>query len=1039
MRIPYEKTLVLFLLGWVNLSGQSTEIKFERLSVEHGLSQSSASVIMQDSQGFMWFGTQDGLNKYDGINFTIYRHDPLDTTTISGNYIGSLCEDKDGLIWVATGDGGLDRFDVKKGIFEHFRAAFIASSSSNAISVRRIYRDKLGNIWFATSQGLARFNKLEKQFKFFLIETAGAESQAISAIFEDNEGIFWIGARGKLFTFDRNKNRFLEFTIKVSREINFISAIYEDSFGLLWLGTSPAGLIHYDRTSAKFKLFQNDLNDSHILGHNAASNIVEDKKGDLWFGTESSGLNRLNRSDGTFSGFLHDPLNPNSLSNNIVMSLLTDNSGTLWIGTSGGGINKYDPNKVKFAHYKNDLRSPDTLGGNMVWSIFKDSERFIWAGTQMGGLTRFDPESDDYKVFKHDPSDSFSLSSDAVFAIQEDKAGAIWVGTNGGGLNKFNKKTGKFKRFEWDSENSKSLSSNRIKTLYFDQNGTLWIGTLGGGLNKLDPDSMEFTRYVNDPENPGSISSNAVSSIFEDMEGNIWIGTIGGGLNYFDKRTETFSRYLYNPDANSLSHNYVMSICEQPSGILWIGTNYGLNRFDPETNDFKHYTTRDGLPNNVIYGVLADDRGNLWISSNRGLSRFDPRTGTFNNYDIDDGLQSFEFNSGACFKSTNGEMFFGGVNGFNVFHPDSVKDNPNVPPVVISNFKKFDQRFRLGDVLTEFGLLKLSYKDNFITFEFAALDYTNPQKNQYAYQLEGLHDNWIYSGNQRYATFTNLDPGEYVFRVKGANSDGVWNERGASVRILITPPFWKTWWFMWLAICLSLTALLLVVMNLRERAKKKAELNKKISELKLQALRAQMNPHFVFNTLNSIQYFISSNERKAAYHYLSKFSKLMRRVLDNAEKSKLPISEELDSLKLYLELESLRFEGKFNYKIDVDAKIDVHNIEIPTLLIQPFVENAIHHGLRFKRSNGTLHVQISLEDNSIICIIEDNGIGIQKALKSKNKNGGHKPVGLKVSQERLATLNELRKNGRGVEIIDLAKTNGGTGTRVKIVIPIEDA
>ncbi len=1031
--------MVLFLLGWVNLSGQSTEIKFERLSVEHGLSQSSASVIMQDSQGFMWFGTQDGLNKYDGINFTIYRHDPLDTTTISGNYIGSLCEDKDGLIWVATGDGGLDRFDVKKGIFEHFRAAFIASSSSNAISVRRIYRDKLGNIWFATSQGLARFNKLEKQFKFFLIETAGAESQAISAIFEDNEGIFWIGARGRLFTFDRNKNRFLEFTIKVSREINFISAIYEDSFGLLWLGTSPAGLIHYDRTSAKFKLFQNDLNDSHILGHNAASNIVEDKKGDLWFGTESSGLNRLNRSDGTFSGFLHDPLNPNSLSNNIVMSLLTDNSGTLWIGTSGGGINKYDPNKVKFAHYENDLRSPDALGGNMVWSIFKDSERFIWAGTQMGGLTRFDPESDDYKVFKHDPSDSFSLSSDAVFAIQEDKAGAIWVGTNGGGLNKFNKRTGKFKRFEWDSENSKSLSSNRIKTLYFDQNGTLWIGTLGGGLNKLDPDSMEFTRYVNDPENPGSISSNAVSSIFEDMDGNIWIGTIGGGLNYFDKRTETFSRYLYNPDANSLSHNYVMSICEQPSGILWIGTNYGLNRFDPETNDFKHYTTRDGLPNNVIYGVLADDRGNLWISSNRGLSRFDPRTGTFNNYDIDDGLQSFEFNSGACFKSTNGEMFFGGVNGFNVFHPDSVKDNPNVPPVVISNFKKFDQRFRLGDVLTEFGLLKLSYKDNFITFEFAALDYTNPQKNQYAYQLEGLHDDWIYSGNQRYATFTNLDPGEYVFRVKGANSDGVWNERGASVRILITPPFWKTWWFMWLAICLSLTALLLVVMNLRERAKKKAELNKKISELKLQALRAQMNPHFVFNTLNSIQYFISSNERKAAYRYLSKFSKLMRRVLDNAEKSKLPISEELDSLKLYLELESLRFEGKFNYKIDVDAKIDVHNIEIPTLLIQPFVENAIHHGLRFKRSNGTLHVQISLEDNSIICIIEDNGIGIQKALKSKNKNGGHKPVGLKVSQERLATLNELRKNGRGVEIIDLAKTNGGTGTRVKIVIPIEDA
>jgi len=1032
--------LILLLFGWVNLIGQPKEIKFERLSVEHGLSQSSASVIMQDSQGFMWFGTQDGLNKYDGINFTIYRHDPGDSTSISGNYIASLCEDEDGFIWVATEGGGLDRFDAKKEIFEHFRDILIETSSSSESSVRRIYRDKLGNIWFATNQGLARFDETGKQFEFFLIESDNSRPQAISAIFEDSEDILWVGnSQGGLFTFNRHEKRFSKFKIEVAGEVERISAIYEDSFGFLWIGAFPVGLIRYDPISQKFKIFANDPNDPGTLSQNAVSNIFEDKKGNLWIGTESRGLNRLNRSNETLTQFFYDPLNPSSLSNNIIMSLLVDNSGTLWIGTSGGGINRYDPNKVKFAHYKNDLRNPDALRGNMVWSIFKDSAGLIWAGTQMGGLTRFDPESDDYQVFKHEPSDSFSLSSDAVFAIQEDLSGAIWVGTDGVGLNRFDKKTGKFRRYQLDSENPKSLSSNRIKALTLDKKGTLWIATLGGGLNKLDADNNEFNRYVNDPENPGSLSSNAVTCILEGSRGGLWIGTIGGGLNYFDRRTETFSRYLHNPDANSLSHNYVMSICEEPSGILWIGTNYGLNRFDPETNDFKHYTTRDGLPNNVIYGVLADDQGNLWISSNRGLSRFDPRTETFNNYDIDDGLQSFEFNSGAYFKNTSGEMFFGGVNGLNVFHPGRIKDNPNVPPVVISNFKKFDKRFRLGDVLTEFGLLKLSYKDNFITFEFAALDYTNPQKNQYAYKLEGLHDDWIYSGNQRYATFTNLDPGEYLFRVKGANSDGVWNERGASVRILITPPFWKTWWFLWLAICLSLTALLLVVMNLRERAKKKAELNKKISELKLQALRAQMNPHFVFNTINSIQYFISSNERKAAYRYLSKFSKLMRRVLDNAEKSKLPISEELDSLKLYLELESLRFEGKFNYKIVVDAKIDVHNIEIPTLLIQPFVENAIHHGLRFKRSNGTLDIQISLGDSSIICIIEDNGIGIRKALKSKNKNGGHKPVGLKVSQERLATLNELRKNGRGVEIIDLAKSNGGTGTRVKIVIPIEDA
>jgi len=356
----------VFIISFVFLSStlpaQKDQVKFERLSVEHGLSQSSGSAIIQDSQGFMWFGTQDGLNKYDGINFTIYRHDPLDTTTISGNYIGSLCEDEDGFIWIATEEGGLDRFDGKKEIFEHFRDKLIEASSLSEISVRRIYRDKLGTVWFATSLGLAGFDKIEKQFEFFLREASNSEPQAISAILEDSEGTFWVGSQGRMFTFDRNENRFLEFKINVSREINFISTIYEDSYGLLWFGTFPAGLVQYDRTSDKFKLFQNDPNDPRTLSQNAVSNISEDKKGNLWVGTESRGLNRWNRSKGTFTQFLHDPLDPGSLSNNMILSLLVDNSGTLWAGTSGGGINKYDPNKVKYLviiHLTQEVRTSE--------------------------------------------------------------------------------------------------------------------------------------------------------------------------------------------------------------------------------------------------------------------------------------------------------------------------------------------------------------------------------------------------------------------------------------------------------------------------------------------------------------------------------------------------------------------------------------------------------------------------------------------------------------------------------------------------------
>lgn len=1042
------ESCVWFLLFWLlclvcpaAALAQQQKARFERLSVEDGLSQSSGSAILQDVRGFMWFGTQDGLNKYDGLTFKIYRHDPSDSTTIASNYVLALHEEQSGAIWVALAGGGLDKFDPRTETFYHHGAKLDALLSGKTTMVQRIFEDHAGTLWFATLSGLARYQRAQDRFEMFSLDTAGGEGNRITALFEDSQEVLWVGtAGGEVFRLHREQGRFARHDVLNRGELNpgHISTVHADRFGLIWITTWDAGLLRYDPETGAVDRFQKDENDPASLSSNRISCIAEDQQANLWIGTEGSGLSYFDRTTEKFTRYKHDPYDSESLSNNHILSLLYDSSGTLWVGTGGGGINKYDPDRSKFAHFKNDLRHPDVLRGSFVWSLFEDSGGKLWIGTRTGGLNVLDRERGRFRVFMNDPRDPGSLAVNSVLAICEDLSGAIWVGTAGGGLNKLDQATGKFARFPGNRRNLPGLLSNRVRSLLLDQDGSIWMATQGGGLHRFDPGREVFVHFLHSPDNRRSISSNWTSALLQDRHGDLWIGTTNSGVNRFDKRNETFSRFGHVPgQAGSLSDNHVMALAEDSSGTIWVGTFYGLNRFDAARQTFSTYTTKDGLPNDVIYGILPDDSGHLWLSTNKGLSRFDPATENFRNFELDDGLQSYEFNAGASFKNRKGEMFFGGVNGFNVFHPDSIRDNPHRPAIVITAAKKFDQPLNIHVDGVE--PLQLSYRDNFITFEFAALDYTNPTKNQYAYKLDGLHSEWIYCGTQRYATFTNLAPGPYVFRVKGANNDGVWNEDGAMLRFVVTPPFWKTWWVRWLSMAASLTALLLLVLHLKEREKKKAELNRKFSELKLQALRAQMNPHFIFNTLNSIQYYISNDEQKPAYRYLSKFSKLMRKILDNSEKSTLPIAQELEALKLYLDLEVLRFEGKFVYRLNIDPAIDVHNVEIPTLLIQPFVENAIQHGLRFKRTKGALDIRLQLHGDAVVCLIQDNGIGIEKALQLKSKHEDqHKSAGMKVTRERLATLNALRKNGRGVEIIDLSKESGGaSGTRVKIVIPIE--
>ena len=486
------------------------------------------------------------------------------------------------------------------------------------------------------------------------------------------------------------------------------------------------------------------------------------------------------------------------MSHDEVYAIYEDLAGVIWIGTYGGGISKYDRNRKRFRLYRHDPSDPNSLNTSFIWSIHEDEEGILWVGTHGGGINRYDRRNGEFTNFVHDPGDPYSLSNNIVRVIYFDRSGTFWIGTHGGGLNRFDRRTEKFTSYQHDPADPASLSHQEIRWIYEDKAETLWICTNGGGLNAFDRNTGKFTRYRADPHDPHSLSSDFTRVVLEDGWGTFWVGTHGGGISIFDRENGIFTQLRADPhDPHSLNSDHILSLFEDSSGVLWIGTwDGGLNRFDRGNKTFKAYTVQDGLPSNAVYGILEDSHGNLWLSTNNGLSKFDPRNETFKNYKVRDGLQSNEFNGNSFHESRSGEMFFGGIGGFNAFYPDEIVDNPYIPPVVITSFQKLNREVKLDVSISEVEELVLSYKDYVFSFEFAALDYSVPEKNKYAHKMEGLDRDWVYTdASKRFASYTTLPPGHYVFRVKGSNNDGVWNEEGTWINITITPPFWMTWWF----------------------------------------------------------------------------------------------------------------------------------------------------------------------------------------------------------------------------------------------------
>ncbi|MDM8559806.1 two-component regulator propeller domain-containing protein [Candidatus Parabeggiatoa sp. HSG14] len=832
MKIYFK--LIFFILGIVNLSvpgyAQQQEIKFEHLSRKDGLSQSTVYAILQDNQGFMWFGTQDGLNKYDGYTFTHYRHDPQNPDSLGNSFIYTIYEDSKGDVWIGTDGGGLDKYDRQRDKFIHYRHDSQNPNSLSSDTVLSIYEDFKGILWISTYNGLNKFDRDQNKFVHYQNDPQNPESlssDAVWRIYEDSTHTLWIGADSAgLNKFNREQNKFVRYQNDPknpdSLSNDHVSAIYEDSAGKLWIGTSGGGLNQFNREQNTFVHYVYDPQNPDSLSNDIIWSIFEDSIGNLWIGTDD-GLNQFNREQNRFVHYFYDPSNPNSLSNNYVMSIYEDRAGALWIGTDGGSLNKFDRLKDKFIHYSHDPQNPNSLSHNTISSIYEDSTGVLWIGTLGGGLNQFDPSRKKVTHYFYDPKNPNSLSHDEVWSIYEDHNKTLWVGTYGGGLNKFDRQQNQFIHYRHNPVNPNSLSDDHVRAIYEDSTGTFWIGTREG-LNKFDRQSEKFVHYQNDPQIPNSLSGNSILSIYEDSTHRLWIGTQEGGLNKFEREQNKFMSYLHDPqNSNSLSHNEVFALHEDITGVLWIGTlGGGLNKFDPKTETFTHYREKDGLPNDVINGILEDNQGNLWLSTNKGISQFNPTTATFRNYDILDGLQNDEFRT-AYYKNNRGELFFGGINGFNVFYPENITDNPYVPPIMITDFKIFNQPVTIGDnsplqqhinVTQE---ITLSYKQSFFSFEFAALNFLQPEKNEYAYKLVGLENEWNNSGTRRNAYYTSVPTGTYTFRVKGSNNDKIWNEDGTSIKITVLPPFWKTWW----AYTFYVLAILVIIFNYIQIQRKK--------------------------------------------------------------------------------------------------------------------------------------------------------------------------------------------------------------------------
>ncbi|MGH9941324.1 MAG: ligand-binding sensor domain-containing protein [Pyrinomonadaceae bacterium] len=1009
---------------------------FQRLTDDDGLSQNSVRCILQDGKGFIWFGTLNGLNRFDGYQFVIYRHDFQDQNSLSDNLIHSIYETASGEIWVGTSNG-LNRYEQATDNFKTYTFDANNPKSLGDGVVQTIFADRDGTLWVGTSKGgLSKFDRAAESFTHY--QTAANNDESLSSnnvrgIGEDKDGGFWVATNdGGLNKFDRETGRFARYQVDKNNpnrlSSNQIQAMLIDRAGVIWLGTFGGGLNKFDPHTERFTHYLADANDPHSLNDNRVFSIYETPSDTLWVGTKD-GLNRYAKETDSFTVYQHDPTNPRSLSFGEIWSIYEDDTEQLWVGSSFAGVNKFNQKTGRFHQFKHDRNNPNSISNGDILAIYEDRNKTLWIGTRAGGLNRYNSETRRFEAVK-------SIGSTPVINICEDREGKLWFGTEGDGLFYFDRAADRFTKFQ-DPNNPSALGTSIVSKIYQDRDGFLWLGTKLQGLYKLDQATQKLTRYQHDPNNPASLSDNTVRAILEDGAGVIWIGT-DVGLNKFDQRTETFSHLKHaagnhqTPSADGIS-----AIYEDTNGTLWFGTSSGgLNRFDRRTETFTYFTEREGLPNNQVYDIFADEQSHLWLSTDKGLARLNPATNRFRNFDVNDGLTHNEFNHKAAFKSANGEMYFGGFNGFVRFNPKDFADSDFQPPIVLTDIRVLEQPLKTERNITELKELNLSWRDYVVSFEFAALDFTDPKKLQYQWRLEGFDTDWIHGGTRRTATYTNLPGGAYVLKVRATNVDGVWTDAALkALKINVTPPFYSTFWFFGLIALAIGVFVWLVYRNQINQLRKISEAQTRFTQQLITSQEAErkriaaelhdsLGQHLVIIKNRALLGLNKGDDRERVARELSSISESASQALEEVREITNNLRPQLlDRLGLTKAIKALC--KKVSGVIEIESEIDsIDNLfsEIEEISIYRIVQESLNNIIKHSNASDAI-VTIKRDERKVSITIEDNGQGFAVG-NVKSDGGGLGLVGL---TERAQLL--------GGELV--IETKLGEGTKIRVALDAE--
>jgi len=1058
---------VLFLLS-LNVFPQDYVIK--QLRIEDGLSQSTIFASLQDKKGYMWFATRSGLNRYDGYKFNLYFNDPKDSTSLSDDGTNSLYEDRDGNLWIGTIYGNINKFDrttetfVYKNISElinvipdqadDFYEYPLSFSRNQSTTITSITQDKDGKLWIGTwGNGLIVIDKNFKKYNHFYFDGKnlnGLRTNRIMDLLFDNDGKLWIATFGgglsrvtkslnnskEIYSFETLLMGKDDYSLSDNKLLN----LFQDSENNIWIGSYFGGLMFIPADQSKLPFGRVKINCQRcpIKTNNLIANTVmtfaEDKEHYIWIGTFGGGLIRYDKNKNESLHFFNDPMNQNSLGDNDVLSLCTDRSGIIWAGSHlGAGVTKIYKNTARFNHIKHEPRKQNTLNDDVVWALYKDKENILWIGTYKGGINRYDIDANKFSYINKSDNNK-GISSNHVRAIKEDNFGNLWIGTYDGGLNIINKRSRKLSVYKNNPNDLLSIGGNQVQDILIESDSVYWIATFGGGLNKVrvigNPlnQKLQFEKFKYVKDDPNSISDNRVYKIYRSRDGVFWICTYGGGLNSFDLVTKKSKRYPINSGGDDkFNIENLMTIFEDSDGLLWLGSYGGsLTSFDRKTEKFKRYSFQEGLTSGVVYGILEDDSKNLWISSDNGIFRINLVSKEIKRYDIQDGLQSLEFSGGAYFKDAKGIFYFGGINGFNYFDPKNIKSNTYIPPVVITSVKVLNE-FIKGDR----NELILDYKKNFISFEFSSLDYSDPQDNQYSFILEGLQDDWqVTESSSRIATYTDLRPGTYIFKVRGSNSDGLWSENYASIKIIIRYPFWETWWFITLMIILLATFIyylgtirtknLLVIEKLK--SKLAADLHDNIGSGLTE-----------ISILSEVASRKNNTEQKSIGGELTKISDISRQLVDNMSDIVWVVNPSRDSLhdlilrlkdaygellnSLGISFKTKNLEKLQDVKLPMDVKQNLY------LIFKEAINNSIKH------SNCN---HITLEANFRSDVLEisltDDGNGFDASILSKG-NGLKNMENRAVQIKGRIKIKSSKESGTSVRFIG----KSGTTNKLKVL------